>query len=215
MNRTLPSRLLFIFSGAAIAALSFWSTLKFLNQTPREPSVIALPAGTPTTKLAELPPLADPKLSWLGIAGLNAQVIPGKPVVFGVPILRLVALGEGAHTLAARVNGLTKNERYRITAWVKPQAGATFEIAARDQADQDKGQNNGRAMFDLASQQVLLTAGNVNPSIELVGDWLTVRMDLLTTDGQYVVVFYVCNGDAESYIGDGKLGVILGGIAAE
>jgi len=61
----------------------------------------------------------------------------------------------------------------------------------------------------------LLTAGNVNPSIELVGDWLTVWMDLLTTDGQYVVDFYVCNGDSESYIGDGKLGVILGGIAAE
>jgi hypothetical protein len=117
--------------------------------------------------------------------------------------------------LAARVNGLIKNERYRITAWIKPQAGANFGIAARDQPDKDSGQNNARVIFDLASQKVLSTHGNVQEGIELVGDWLTVWIDLFTTDGQYLVNFYVCNGDSESFTGDGKIGVILGGIAAE
>ena len=117
--------------------------------------------------------------------------------------------------MAARVNGLNKNESYRIKAWIKPQAGANFGIAARDQPDKDNGQNNGRVIFDLANQKVLSTHGNLNQGIELVGDWLTVWIDLLTTDGQYVVNFYVCNGDWEVYKGDGKLGVILGGIALE
>ena len=215
MNRILPSKALLIFSGVAIAALSFWSTLKVLNQSAPETVLTALPAGTPTTNLAELPALGDSRLSWLGIAGINAQVVAGVPVVSGVPILRLVALENGVHTLAARVNGLIKNERYRITAWIKPQAGANFGIAARDQPDKDSGQNNARVIFDLGSQKVLSTHGNVQEGIELVGDWLTVWIDLFTTDGQYLVNFYVCNGDSESFTGDGKIGVILGGIAAE
>ena len=78
----------------------------------------------------------------------------------GTPILRLVALEDGMHTLAFRVNGLIKNERYRITAWIKPQAGANFGIAARDQADKDNGPNNARAFFDLAGRRVLSAHGN-------------------------------------------------------
>ena len=133
----------------------------------------------------------------------------------GHPILRLVALGDGIHTLAFRVNGLIKNERYRITAWIKPQAGANFGIAARDQADKDNGPNNGRAFFDLGGRRVLSVHGNGKAGIEQVGEWLTVWLDLLTSDGQFVVNFYVCSGDSESYLGDGRLGIILGGTAAE
>ena len=59
-----------------------------------------------------------------------------------------------------------------------------FRIPARDQPDKDSGQNNARVIFDLASQKVLSTHGNVQEGIELVGDWLTVWIDLLTTDGQ-------------------------------
>ena len=129
--------------------------------------------------------------------------------------MRLVALQDGLHTVAVRVNGLVKNERYRITAWIKPQAGANFEIAARDQADKDNGPNNARAIFDLADRRVLPADGNAKPGIEQVGDWLTVWLDLPTTDGQYVVNFYVCNGAAESYTADGRLGIILGGTAAD
>jgi hypothetical protein len=44
---------------------------------------------------------------------------------------------------------------------------------------------------------------------------VTVWIDLPTADGQYVVNFYVCRGDVDSYRGDGKLGIILGGTAAD
>jgi hypothetical protein len=214
------SRALLICFCVAIAALSFWSTLKLMDQSGArsswsDPVVTALPAGTAQTNLPELPSLPDSRFSWLGILGINAQVIAGVPAVSAHPILRLVALQDGVHTLAVRVNGLVKNERYRITAWIKPQAGATFEIAARDQADKDNGPNNARAFFDLASGKVLSVHGNGKPGIEQVGDWLTVWLDLLTTDGQFVVNFYVCDGDAESYTGDGRLGIILGGTAAD
>jgi hypothetical protein len=213
MNRTHMSRMLFVFTGAAIVTLSFWFTLKLLDQSPPEPA--PLPSGTPSTNLAELPPLGDARLFWVGIAGINAHAVAGAPAVSEIPVLRLVALDDGVHTLAARVNGLIKNERYRITAWVKPQTGANFGIAARDQPDRDNGPNNGRVVFDLASQSVLSTQGNVKHGIELVGQWLTVWIDLLSVDGQFVVNFYICNGDSELFKGDGKLSIILGGIAVQ
>jgi hypothetical protein len=214
------SRVLFVSLCVAVAAFSFWSALMLLDQSGApsswsDPVVTALPAGTPQTNLPDLPGLPDSRFSWLGIVGINAQVIAGVPAVSGHPILRLVALQDGVHTLAVRVNGLVKNERFRITAWIRPQAGANLEIAARDQADKDNGPNNARAFFDLAGRRVLSAQGNAKPSIEQVGDWLTVWLDLLTTDGQYVVNFYVCNGDAESYTADGRLGIILGGTAVD
>ena len=77
--------------------------------------------------------------------------------------MRLVALQDGVHTVAVRVSGLVKNEKYRITAWVRPQAGANFGIAGRDQADKDNGPNNSRAIFDLYNQNVLPVSGNGKP----------------------------------------------------
>jgi hypothetical protein len=211
---------LFVSLCVAVAAFSFWSALMLLDHSGApsswsDPVVTALPAGTPQTSLAELPALPDPKFSWLGISGMNVQAIAGVPAVTGHPILRLVPLQDGVHTLAFRVNGLVKNERYRITAWIKPQAGANLEIAARDQADKDNGPNNARVLFDVAGRTVLSAQGNALTGIEQVGDWLTVWLDLLTTDGQAVVNFYVCNGDAESYTADGRLGIILGGTEAD
>jgi hypothetical protein len=215
MKRRLSLAALLIFSALAIVALSFGSTLMLLDRWAPTPIVTALPPSTPASTLADLPPLADSRFAWIGIAGINAQPVAGVPVVSGVPILRLVALQDGVHTLAVRVSGLVKNEKYRITAWIRPQAAANFEIAARDQVDKDDGPNNSRAIFDLASRKVLSANGNGKPGIELVGTWLTAWIDLVTTDGQYVVNFYVCDREAESYAGDGKLGVILGGIAAD
>ena len=151
------SRVLFVSLCVAVAAFSFWSALMLLDESGApsswsDPVVTALPAGTPLTSLAELPAPPDPRFSWLGISGMNVQVIAGVPPVSGHPILRLVALADGVHTLAVRVNGLVKNERFRITAWIRPQAGANLEIAARDQADKDNGPNNARAFFDLAGR---------------------------------------------------------------
>jgi hypothetical protein len=67
----------------------------------------------------------DTRVSWLGIAGINVQVIPGVPVIDGQSILRLIAVQDGLHTVATQVAGLIKNERYRITAWVRPKLGQT------------------------------------------------------------------------------------------
>jgi hypothetical protein len=194
--------------------MAFWTTLRLLDQPTSWPTT-ALPLGTPSSTVADLPGLPDERFSWLGIAGINARILPGLPSVSGQAILQLIGVQDGVHTVAARVSGLIKNERYRITAWIVPQGGANFGIAARDQADKDNGLNNGRAIFDLASLKVLLASGNVKAGIEQVGQWVTVWIDLRTTDGQYVVNFYLCSGGAESYTGDGRLGVILGGISAD
>jgi hypothetical protein len=217
--RLLRSRSVFFLCCAAVAALSFWLTLVLfdhLGTTSLKQFETALAPGTSQSSLAELPPLPDARFFWVGIAGINVQVIAGVPeVISGLPVVRLIALQQGVHTLAARATGLLKNERYRITAWIRPLAGGNFGIAARDQADKENGPNNGRAYFDLATQKVLVADGNARPGIEQVGNWLTVWLDLLTTDGQYVVNFYVCKGAAETYTGDGRLGVLLGGVSAE
>jgi len=177
---------------------------------------IALPPGTSESSMAELPLVPDTRLFFIGMAGIKTQIITQvHGVVSGLEVVRLIAVREGVHTVAARINGLTKNERYRITAWVRPLAGANFGIAARDQPDNSDGPNNGRAIFDLAKQSVLMASGNGQPGLERVGEWLTVWLDQLTTDGQFVVNFYVCKGSADTYAGDGKLGILLGGVSPD
>jgi hypothetical protein len=217
-NSFLRSRLFLVLSCGVVAILSFWSTVVLLHQfSPRSwrDFQSRWAPVTTQTKLDELPALSDKGLSWLGIAGINAAPVTRiAGVTSGLRPLRITALEEGIHTLAFRVTGLVKNERNRITAWVRPVAGANFGIAARDQADRANGPNNARAFFDLTNQKVLLNAGNGKPGIDEVGDWLTVWLELLTTDGKYVVNLYVCNGVTESYAADGRLGVILGGISA-
>jgi hypothetical protein len=94
------SRAPLICFSVAVAAFSFWSALMLLDQSgapssTSDPVVTALPSGTPLTSLAELPALPDPRFSWLGISGMNVQVIAGVPPVTGQPILRLVALQDG------------------------------------------------------------------------------------------------------------------------
>jgi hypothetical protein len=210
------TRGLFIFACAAIVAFSFWGTVVLLDRRVQPASrEVALPPGTPQSELAALPRLPDTRFSWLGIAGINAQVIPGVPVVDGQPILRLIAVQDGLHTVAAQVAGLVNNERYRITAWVRPQAGANFGIGARDQVDKTNGANNGRVTFDLSNRKILTLDGDARAGIEQTGEWFTVWIGLPTTDGQYVVNFYIYSGAQFSYPGDGKLGVILGGVAID
>ena len=207
---------LFIFACVAIVAFSFWGTLVLLDRwVPPRWREVALPPGTPQSQLAALPALPDTRFSWLGIAGVNAQVVPGVAAIDGYSILRLIAVQDGLHTVAAQVAGLVKNERYRIKAWVRPQAGANFGIGARDQVDKTDGPNKARVTFDLSNRKILTSDGNARAGIEQVGEWLTVWIDLPTTDGQYVVNFYIYSGAQFSYPGDGKLGVILGGIAVD
>jgi hypothetical protein len=216
----LRSKVFFALGCVATAILSFGATLMLLDRPEAlwssSPAVVAaLPAGTPSSSLADLPPLPDSRFSWLGVGGIHAKVVGGEPVVSGGPMLRLIAVEDGLHTVAVRLSGLPKNEKYRIAAWIRPQAGANFAIGARDQADKENGPNNGGAIFDLAARKVLSPYGNAKPGIEQIGDWLKVWLDLPTMDGQFVVNFSVCKGSATNYAGDGKLGVALGGMAVD
>jgi hypothetical protein len=84
---------LFIFACVAIVAFSFWGTLVLLDRwVPPRWREVALPPGTPQSQLAALPALPDTRLSWLGIAGVNAQVVPGVAAIDGYSILRLIAV---------------------------------------------------------------------------------------------------------------------------
>ena len=168
------SRAPFVSLCVAVAAFSFWSALMLLDQSGdpsswSDPIVTALPAERRRPACLTFLVLRTPRFSWVRIVGINAQVIAGVPPVTGHPILRLVALADGVHTLAVRVNGLVKNERFRITAWIRPQAGANLEIAARDQADKDNGPNNARAFFDLAGRRVSSAQGNAKSGIRAGG----------------------------------------------
>lgn len=98
---------------------------------------------------------------------------------------------------------------------MRPQVGANFGISARDQIDKPEGPNKARITFDLSNRKILTSDGNARGGIEQVGEWLTVRINLPTTDGRYVVNFYVYSGAQFSYPGDGKLGVLLGGVAVD
>jgi hypothetical protein len=65
------------------------------------------------------------------------QPVDGSPIVSNVRIVHLTAIPKpGRHTVAAEVGGLL-NRTYRITAWVKPQAGANFRIEAGDHSQQN------------------------------------------------------------------------------
>jgi hypothetical protein len=119
------------------------------------------------------------------------------------------------HTVAAQVGGLAQNKRYRVTAWVRPQAGTNFGIGARDQVDKPNGPNYARVTFDLSNRKILTSDGNARAGIEQVGEWLTAWIDLPTTDGQYVVNSYIYSNAQFSFAGDGKLGVLLGGVAVD
>src|ERR1700730_18999637 len=88
----------------------------------------------------------------------------------GVPILRLVAVQDGLHTVALRLSGLDKNESYRITAWIRPQAEANFAIGARDQADKDNGPKQRRlSKSTIVVKQLHRAQGNIGDRFDREG----------------------------------------------
>ena len=134
----------------------------------------------------------------------------------GQPVLRLTAIPkDNRHTLAVRLTGLNKNQTYRVSAWVKSVAGANIELAAFDRPDTDKPVNNGDAVFDLHNHQVLEASGIQDSDIEQHPNyWQKVWIKVATSDGQLLVAIRPIK-DRLLYPGDGKLGLILGGIEAE
>jgi len=152
------------------------------------------------TDISELPP---PKSTsgpdrWDLIEGLNAQVVQGYEVVPGQRMLRLVAVENRRHALAARFADIAAGEIYRAIAWVKAAPGVRVMIEARDSLDPNSGKpaNYGVAQFDLAARLVVNSTGDIIASgVETVADdWVKVWVDLRSKDGQIFALFGLLEG---------------------
>jgi hypothetical protein len=176
-----------------------------------------LPPVSQVTALSALPEPATPQFHWEVVRGLNVQAVNADAMVSGQPVLRLIATAnDTGHTLAVRLTGLRKDQTYRIVAWVKPVAGGNVELAALDRPDTDKPVNNGDAVFDLSNHQVLEASGVWDRDIEQhPNHWQKVWINVATSDGQLLVAVRPAKGGKFLFVGDGKLGLILGGIEAE
>ena len=176
----------------------------------------AEPVAQPTATSA-LPELTTPGFSWFVARGLNVRALDAKPMAAGQAVLRLIATpGDDRHTLAVRVTGLAEGQTYRIAAWVKPVAGGNVELNAFDQPDAEKQLNNGQAVFDLDNHYVIEATGTTERGIEQhPDDWQKVWINLATSNGQFVVALRPAKGGAYVFDGDGRLGVILGGIEVQ
>ena len=129
--------------------------------------------------------------------GLNVKPANENAVVAGQPDLRLVSTSnETGHSLVARYHGLNKNQVYRITAWVRPEAGGNVEVEALDQPS-GTPVNRGIVIADLSSNKFLsVTASRRKASRagRAIGEsWI----DLPTTDGQFLVAIRPAKGNAE------------------
>jgi len=210
----------------AIVALSFSATLFALNSWSGNPGseplfTSSIRSALPTSLVPEDSPkpsvLADlpkPKaFDWYVVRGLNVKPADETSVVAGQPILRLITTpNDTGHSLVAQYHGLAKNQVYRITAWVKPEAGGNIEVAALDQPN-GTPVNQCSVIFDLSSKTVLSVNGTKAHGIEQGPDnWRKVWFDLATSDGQFLVAIRPAKGNADNYQGDGRLGVTLGGI---
>jgi hypothetical protein len=187
--------------------------------SPAAPDIASLdlPPVAQVTALSALPEPATPGFRWEVVRGLNVQAVNADAIVRGQPILRLAATAnDDGHTLGVRLTGLNKNQTYRVSAWVKSVAGANVELAAFDRPDTDKPVNNGEAVFDLHNHQVLDATGVQDSDIEQHPNyWQKVWLNLATSDGQLLVAVRPVKGRKFLFVGDGKLGLILGGIQAE
>ena len=191
-----------------------------LDARPPSASDIAsldLPPVSQVTALSALPEPAAPGFRWAVVRGLNVQAVDAEAMAGGQPVLRLTTTpNDNGHTLAVRFSGLNKNRPYRVSAWVKPVAGGNVELAAFDRPDTDKPVNNGDAVFDLSNHQVLDASGVQDRDIEQHPDyWQKVWINVATSDGQLLVAIRPISGRRLLFRGDGKLGLILGGIEVE
>jgi len=231
------SRLAYGIVGIVVVALSFSATLFTLNLWSGYPlsdpistaSIPAAPAAAPAAAAAAdapgatsetafnaLPKIETAGFQWAGIAHLNVQPETGTSVVAGQTIIRIVATPQdGFHTLAGQFSGLNKNQVYRVLAWVKPTGGSNVELEASDQAN---GQplNHAVAIFNLANNAVISADGAMKErGIDQGPDgWQKIWLDLMTSAGQIVISLRPINGGAITYKGDGRLGVVLGGVEA-
>jgi hypothetical protein len=216
--------------GLAIVVISFVTTLYVMDRlAPPAPPLSSVDAGSSHSAQTSEPTIAATQAStvvdlpkpgahgskWIEIIQLNAKVPSETPVIAGQPILRLTAVPmNGRHYLAAEVTGLEKNRLYKITAWVKSDTGANFEIEASDRAME--GESYGNALFSLAGANLLSSRGTPNTGIEGGAQgWRKAWLDLPTTTGNMVISMNVINGDAANFQGDGKLEITMGGFSVD
>jgi hypothetical protein len=172
------------------------------------------PPLSQATPFNALPELSTANFRWAVLHGLNVQVVNADALVAGQPVLRLIATPkDDRHVIAAQMTGLAKDQTYRIAAWIKPVAGGNVGLFAFDRADDQKRLNDGYGLFDLGSHQVLETSGVRERDIEQHSNgWQKVWIDLPTSDGSLFVAIRPLRNKKIQYDGDGRLGVILGGI---
>jgi hypothetical protein len=224
----MQSKAAYVIVGLVVVALSFGATLFALNLWSGNPTMpgtsessaatassapSSRTAATMDTTLAELPKPGASGFIWYSVRGLNVQAVNDTPVVSDQHVLRLLATPNGdAHSLVARYGGLRKNQVYRVTSWVKSEAGGNVEMAALDQPDGNPI-NNGDVIFDPSSKTFLGASGVKARGFEQGPDnWQKVWLDIATSDGQFLVAIRAARGDTLSFKGDGTLGLILGGI---
>ena len=94
--------------------------------------------------------------------------------------------------------------------------GGNIELAAFDHPEADSPLNSGEAIFDLYNHQVVQSSGVVQRDIEQHPNyWQKVWIDLTTSDGQFLIAVRPARRGTYLFDGDGRIGVILGGIEAE
>lgn len=222
--------------GATMFALNYWSGPATQNSTgpvastsPSAPPASPPAASTPTvppaaaptasgaaitqdTTVAELPSEPGIGLNWTGLRGLNVQSI-NESGPTGQPALRLIATpNDTTHSLNAKLGGLDKNQTYRITVWVKPINGANLELLAYDQPDGNPV-NSSQVTYDLAAKTVLSATGAKAQGAEAAsGGWVMAWFELTTKDGQFGFLTRPTSGGSDTFKGDGREGVVLGGI---
>jgi len=225
---SLSSLLINIAGGVLAVAITFVVVLYVLIQwsPPNPPTILscrstasvssgkATPSASalPATPVEQIPKLPETGVDWIGEEGVNLQVVDEAPAVKGQPVFRIIATpSNGVHTVALRFTSLIKSHVYRITAWVKPLAGANFEMIATDLAA--NAPNVSGHSFDLARRKS--ASGAVKAGIDQgPQDWQNVGVYARTETGQFVVNFYVLKCGERTFAGDDSLGIVLGGVLA-
>jgi hypothetical protein len=212
--------------GATMITLNLWSGYPLSNPsftTPRGPAsqVELAPAAAsgaiPETPVEALPHIQTGPFQWAGIAHLNAQPMTGMSVVPGQSVLRLITTPQdGYHTISGQFRRLSPNQVYRITAWVKLEAGSNVELEISDSAN-GTPLNHAVAIFDPENHAVISTdVATRQRGIDDGPDgWKKIWLDLMTSDGEFVIALRPTIGGAVTFRGDGRRGILLGGFEAD
>jgi hypothetical protein len=205
----------FVLSASILGMSSASAQPQKATNTPTKPAPSATAAIV--TNAADLPKVKG--FDWQSATDLKISVVPGAPAVAGHPVLRLVAEPvQGPHYVAALFKGSTPKKPYRITAWVKPEAGSSLLMEVRDEVNSaGKPGAYGAVAVNLASKKVEDSRGDIAEATIESGPsgWLKASATLRPATDAILVVIYVTSGGSTHFKGDGKVALVLGGIEAK